>query len=290
MLLASLPRRWPWQRRIFGFCLLLCMPLMATVASAATVLGIVSERSAAEVAAGAHALVEALPEHQVILRTPEQLELLSDEQVRALWQHADALFLAAVFGDQVGRLERLLRQHAPAAGTPILAMNSDRRVTRLTRLGGEAVLASLTDEQISEITANPWPGEDATEHLQKRRQAYPQQAEWLTGRAYYQGRSPEHIAGMLRWLLAEAGETLEVPAPQPRQVVRYYRGGKAVASAADLDLAKGPAVALLDLDYGDRPGDKQLLDALCQALEARKLQCFAVLARWGGASVQAVQT
>jgi len=49
-------------------------------------------------------------------------------------------------------------------------------------------------------------------------------------------------------------------------------------------------VALLDLDSGDRPGDRDLLDAACEQMEKRGIQCFTILARWGGASVEAVQT
>jgi cobaltochelatase CobN len=269
--------------------LLLCLPGLA---SAATVLGIVSERSAAEVAAGAHVFLEDFPQHAILLRTPEQLAELSDQQLRDLEQQADAIFLAAVFGDQVGRLQQLLRMSEPAK--PILAINSDRRITRLSRLKGQPVLAPLSDEKFADMAANPQAGEDPQAHLAAKRQAFPQQAGWLTGRAFYQGRSPEHIAGLLRWLLAQTGEAIEVPEPAPRETVRYYRPSlgtsKAVADAASLALQQGPAVAVLDLDSGDRPGDRQLLDAICTAVEARKLQCFAVLARWGGASVEAVQT
>ncbi|WP_254432129.1 cobaltochelatase subunit CobN [Aquisalimonas sp. 2447] len=272
--------------RLMAFCLL----LMPAFASAATVVGIVSERSAAEMAAGAHEFLDAHPDHEVVLRTPEQLAGKSDSEVAALWQDADAVLLAAVFGDQVGRLERLMRQQPPAGETPILAINSDRRITRLSRLGGERVLDGLSDDDLTELTLNPDPGEDAREHLAQRQERFADQADWLTGRAFYQGRSPEHIDGLFRWLLAEAGESMDVPEPRPRDTIRYYRHGTASPDADAMELDDGPAVALLDTDYGDRPGDRDLLDAACAALEERGIQCFAVLARWGGASVEAVET
>ena len=46
---------------------------------AATVVGIISERSAAEMAAGAHRFLDHNPDHRVLLRTPDQLATQSDQ-------------------------------------------------------------------------------------------------------------------------------------------------------------------------------------------------------------------
>ncbi|WP_018882513.1 MULTISPECIES: cobaltochelatase subunit CobN [unclassified Thioalkalivibrio] len=254
------------------------------------VVGVVSDRSAAEVAAGAHRFLEAHPQAEVILRTPEQLADKSDEAVSALWREADAILVAAVFGDQAARLDRLLREAPPPEGAPILAINSVRHLTALSRIGGEAVLVGLDDEKRTELAANPDPGEDPRVHLAQQRERFPEQADWLTGRAFYQGRTPENMEGLMRWLAARGGHENEVPEPDPRETIRYYRHGNSTPDPDDLELDDGPAVALLDLDTGDRPGDRALLDAACEALEARDIQCFAVLARWGGASREAVET
>ncbi|MDX1589804.1 MAG: cobaltochelatase subunit CobN [Oleiphilaceae bacterium] len=289
---------------MFRQALLVLMLLFPLAGDAGTVVGIVSERSAAEMAAGAHAFLDDFPGHQVRLRTPQQLAELSDQELVALWQQADALLLGAVFGDQTGRLERLLRDQGPGPSVPLLAVNSDRRITRLSRLGGERVLAGLSREQLRELTLNPEPGEDPEAHLNALRERFPQQAHWLSGRALYQGRSPEHIAALMRWLLHQAGHDIALTHPGPRESIRYYRpfhgsdkglgdGQSRHAPSADpgdMALDERPAVALLDLDSGDRPGDRHLLDALCAVLEARGTQCFGVLARWGGASQQAVST
>ena len=64
---------------------------------AATVVGIISERSAAEMAAGAHRFLDHNPDHRVLLRTPDQLATQSDQQVLELLKNADAIVLAAVF-------------------------------------------------------------------------------------------------------------------------------------------------------------------------------------------------
>ena len=265
------------------------LSLPALAQAGGTVVGIVSERSAAEVAAGAHRFLNEHSGHQVVLRTPEQIATLPDAEVAALWQAADAVLIAAVFGDQVGRLAQLLKAQPPPKHAPILALNADQTLTRLSRLGGNAPLAALDGEDLSALGANPDAGEDPQAHLQALQQRFPAQALWLTARAHYQGRTPEHMARLMAWLLNQGGFTFSVPEPQPGAAIRWYRNGRADADPATLRLSPGPAVAILDLDHGDRPGDAELLDASCAALETRGLQCFAVLARWGGASFDAVR-
>ncbi|MEQ6886238.1 cobaltochelatase subunit CobN [Salicola sp. Rm-C-2C1-2] len=270
--------------------IVLCGLMFSTLTQAATIVGIVSDRSSAEMAAGAEKHLEAFPEHNIVLRTPKQLKALPDEEVVSLWEEADAMVLAAVFGEESGRIRRLVRDQGPGADVPIMAMNSKRGITRLARLDGEPVMDGLADKTINEMVSNPEPGEDPSVHLADQREAYPEQSEWLKGRAFYQGRSPEHMDGLFRWLLAQAGYDIEVPEPKPREPIRYYRDGEASADPDSLNLDDGPAVALLDLDSGDRPGDRDLLDAACEQLEERDIQCFTILARWGGASVEAVET
>ncbi|MEQ5800653.1 cobaltochelatase subunit CobN [Halomonas sp. H10-9-1] len=277
----------------------LLLALLPVLASAGTLVGVVSERSAAELAAGAARFLDAHPGHEVVLRTPEQLAEADDAELAALFDGADALLLAAVFGDQVGRLARLVDSAAARRDFPILAINGDRRLTRLSRLGGVRLLAGLDAATLGELVAGPAPDVAAAEHLTAQLERFPTQAGWLTGRAYYQGRSPEHLDGLLRWLLAAAGHELDVPEPSPRAAIRYYRpwlharpGGGDDAPTTDptsLGLGAGPVVAILDLDSGDRPGDRELLEGACEALEAHAIQCVAVLARWGGATLAALE-
>lgn len=281
--------QWLSARLSAGLALILCLLIVAGPGKAATVVGLVSDRSAAELAAGAQRFLERYPEHRVALRTPDQLADLDDQAVEALLASADAILMAAVFGDQVGRLERLLSDRAGRRPVPVLAINGDRRLTRLSQLDGHALLDGATDELLTRLMAAPEPGADLRAHLVSLAANFPAQARWLEGRSLYQGRTPAHLDALLRWLLVQSGESLEIPQLPPRELIRYYRHGRSVADASALKLGTGPVVAVLDLDNGDRPGDRQLLDALCGALESRQLQCLAVLARWGGASLEAVR-
>lgn len=259
-------------------------------AHGATVVGIVSERSAAELAAGARQFLTGHPGHDILLRTPEQLARMDNQALQNLLRKADALLLAAVFGDQVGRLAREVGAEMAQRPFPVLAVNGDRRLARLSRLDDRRILATLDDSGLNDLVQAPEPGADVSAHRARLRQQFPEQRAWLEGRFLYQGRTPSHLDALLRWLLVKAGHELSVPVLPPRELIRYYRDGEASGNPDALDLEPGPVVTLLDLDSGDRPGDRALLDATCAALEARDIQCFAILSRWGGASLEAVRT
>lgn len=268
---------------------LLVLVGLAQHVSGATLVGVVSERSAAELAAGAEAFAENYPEYRVILRTPEQVARLDETELADLLDQADTVLIAAVFGEQVGRLARVVAAEAAQRPFPILAVNGDRSLTRLSRLGGQTPLADLDDQQLDELMAAPDPGADVAAYNGQLKSRFSRQASWLEGRILYQGRTPAHLDALLRWLLVKAGHELVVPELPSRSLIRYYRYGEAMEDPADLGLQSGPVVALLDLDSGDRPGDRAVLDDTCQSLETRGIQCFAVLARWGGASLEAVR-
>lgn len=80
-----------------------------------------------------------------------------------------------------------MRETPPPEAAPILAINRVRHLTALSRIGGEAVLAGLDDEMRTELAANPGPGKDPRVHLAQQQARFPEQADGLTGRAFYQG-------------------------------------------------------------------------------------------------------
>ncbi|MFV8572100.1 cobaltochelatase subunit CobN [Marinobacter sp. SBS5] len=281
------------MRYLKVFLTAMTVMLWAPSVMAASVVGIISERSAAEMAAGAHRFLVHNPDHRVLLRTPDQLATQSDQQVLELLKNADALVLAAVFGDQVERLAGLIKDVAADDSTgqmPVLGINSDWRISRLSQINGEKPLAELDAAGLKALVAAPAAGVDAAEDLANRQALFPSQADWLEGRAFYQGRTPKHLDGLIRWLLAKAGHDMDYEKPEPRASIRYYQNGEASTEASALTLTDAPVVVVLDLDSGDRPGDRDLLDDTCAALKARELQCFAILSRWGGASLDALRT
>ena len=101
------------------------MLLTALCADAATLFAVVSNRSAAELTAGAHRFLDDNPEHTVLLRTTDQLAEMTDDEIRAVWDSADAVLLGGVFGEEVPRLERLA-QSLPVRDITLLALHGAR--------------------------------------------------------------------------------------------------------------------------------------------------------------------
>ncbi|MBA1147561.1 cobaltochelatase subunit CobN [Ectothiorhodospiraceae bacterium WFHF3C12] len=269
--------------------LILC--LFPIAAAAETLFGIVSERSAAEAAAGAATFDQRVPGHDIVLRTPEQVAAMDDAELRAYWQGADAILLGAVFGDGVvPRLRRLARTTPVAADVPLLATNSDRQLLRLSQLDGRRVLADATKADLDKLTSNPDTETGPEAHRRRLAQHYPEQAAWLEGHAYWNGRGSENMARLMAWLLDRTAAEVAVRPPRPQAPLRYYRNGRVVVADALNLTADKPAVAILDRNTGDRIGDRALLDRLCAGFEERDIQCFAMLARWGRASVTALES
>ena len=265
------------------------MLLVVQSIHAATLFGIVSERSATELAAGATQFSDKNPEHKLVFRTPPQLAKLSDKQVGLYIKNADAILLGAVFGDAVTRIERLIKYTQLNKNIPIFATNSDRRLTRLSRIDGENVFTGINEQDLRVLTRSPDISVNYQQHINKLSKQFPKQTTWLQARAYWQGRGSHNMAGLIAWLLQHKDKNIRVPQSQPQSAIRYFQHGQ-VVNAQKLKFNKDQPVAIvLDHNTGDRAGDRELLDAICNQLEQRHLQCFAILARWGEASMQAIK-
>ncbi len=256
---------------------------------AATLFGIVSERSATELAAGAKQFSRKNPEHKLILRTPAQLAKLSDQQINLYIKNADAILLGAVFGDGVTRIERLIKNAPLNKNSPIFVTNSDRRLTRLSRLHGEDIFNGINNEDLRTLTHSPGISISYQQHVKKLSQQFPKQTAWLQARSYWQGRGGHNMSGLIAWLLQHNDKHIVVPQAQPQSAVRYYQHGQ-ILPVQHLKFKKDiPVAIVLDYKTGDRAGDRELLDAICTQIEKRNQQCFAILARWGEASMQAIK-
>ncbi|MCK4864265.1 MAG: cobaltochelatase subunit CobN, partial [Gammaproteobacteria bacterium] len=254
-----------------------------------TLFGIVSERSATELAAGAKQFKRKNPEHKLILRTPPQLAKLSDQQVSLYIKNANAILLGAVFGDGVARIERLIKNAPSNNSVPIFATNSDRRLTRLSRINGEDVFNGIDEQALRTLTRSPEINVSYQQHIKKLSKQFPKQTAWLQARSYWQGRGSHNMAGLIAWLLQHKDKQIIVPQAQPQSAIRYYQHGQ-VLSAQQLKFKKYiPVAIILDHNTGDRAGDRELLNAICSQIEKRNQQCFAILARWGEASMQAIK-
>lgn len=269
--------------------LLLAALVLSLRLEAAKFIGIVSDRSAPELAAGAARFHDAHPAHQLLLRTPTQLSELGDDQVAQLWKDADAVLLAAVFGVEVNRLASLLQQQPPPANATVIALNGDRRLTLLSRIGRQGMFTGVPAGDLTRLYGNPGPDEDFHAWLTAQKQKFPAQSNWLDARSYWQAGGSGNMAALIAWSLRRAVPELSVPACEPRAAIRYFRNGR-VLPADEVKLPPDErVVVILDLDGGDAIGNRDTLNALSQSLKQRAVPSVAVLARWGASSVEALR-
>ncbi len=266
------------------FCFFLQNPLQSEV-----LLGIVSSRSAPEVAAGAEEIIKNRSNVEVRLRTPEQLRDLSDQEIVNLWSDADAICIGAVFGPVVPRLNRLLTEQPPPENVPIVCVSCDMRLNRTSRINGQFVLKNVKQKTYKKIIRNPGPEDDPESFFRDLSRRYPDRAEWIKARGYWQSRGQENMVRLMRYLFYLSGTGKKPAPPAPKPPIRYYRFGN-IVSQNSLSLEKDrPVVAILDLDTGGRTGNRRIHDRLQKNLRNQNLTPVSIFARWGDSSIKALE-
>ncbi len=275
-----------WLRAQAGIVLAVAGPAASSSASAATVVGIISERSAPELAAAASRFDSKHPGHQLILRTTEQLARLDDAEVVRLLISADAVLVAGVFREDADRLVGVLDEQRLPEKQTFIALHGDVRLTRKSRYGGRALFAGVADEVFDALTFRSAADRDPIALLERLQTKHPDQGPWLKARQYYLARGPDAWSELFAHLVAPHAPGVRPQRVQPSAPIRYLRRGQPVTLDAFGDQ---PVVAIVDYDAGDRKGDQALHDALDAAFERRGLKGLSVLARWGDATVSALE-
>ncbi|GAB3092538.1 cobaltochelatase subunit CobN [Pseudomaricurvus hydrocarbonicus] len=275
---------------------LLLFTFAATSAQAATVLGVVSPRNSADVLTGAHAFLKAYPQHRLLLRTTDQFSELTEAERQSLLSRAEMVFAGGVFGDAATLLLGYLDNSSRKQGALIpnfIAVHSDRRLVNASRLKVQPLLHGA---DLDALMQDPplEPGVDLMAWSRELLDTHPAYREWLLAKVFWADRNGTNIDGLFRHLLVLTGASLKVPEPQLRAPLRIFLGQQRLAVRGNtlrlepqhLDAQKR-WVVILDYEHGDRPGERELAQALCQQVEKNNHTCVRVLAKWGEASVQA---
>lgn len=246
-----------------------------------TVVVLVSEASAPELVAAGELFAKREPGHRLVFRSMTQVARLADQQLRVMLEQADALLLVAAFGEDVPRLLTLLAEAPPPV---VIPAHADARFTPLARIDGKLAFARMTPGQATARLTHL-----AEQVLAVERQpalgAPPEQ--WLAQAFRYRtGRGAENLANLLAFAVADPKARRRLPVPAVGPQVRYLSGDKVGAAPP---VVRGPAVAVMDYDYGDQAGDRDVHGAICGALQAQHIACFSVVARWGQPSIAALQ-
>ena len=180
---------------LWALSLLACAPV-----SAATLVAIVSERNAAEMAQVAQAFHASHPQHQLVFRTSAQIDAIPDASLDALVRSADAILITTVFKETAQRIIPVVRASNVKS---MIALAGDPALGRNSRWNGERLfsdadprydeLSSLTDDK----DANP-------EAVTAASRKYPQLAAWVQARGYWQNRNPANLQSLLSLMLSPA--------------------------------------------------------------------------------------
>ncbi|MCP5267666.1 MAG: cobaltochelatase subunit CobN [Zoogloeaceae bacterium] len=263
-----------WSRRTLAAILLLPLPVFA-----ASLFGVVSERSAPLAVEAAARHLKTYPGDRIVLRTPAQLMAASDRQLAQWIGDADAVLAVAVFGDPARKLKEALPAHLPH-GRRLLAMNGEQSLSLLSRPMAGGSLEGFPAETLRQLTLDPVPAEALASTQQ-----HPAAAAWLAARKTWQAGGSENISHLIGYLLRPA-QGLPTATPEPS--LRLRNGLTEVHDGAawgHSGLAAEPALVVLDLANSD-PAPA---DALCTASRRQQLPCVVVMARWSQTSREVVE-
>jgi cobaltochelatase CobN len=254
---------------------LLALVLLPCAASAATLLGVVSDRTAPAAAEAARLALAQNPQDRIVLRTQAQLLAAHPRTVDRWLQDADAVFAVAAFSESSKLLQSRLDRLGVHAPKNFIAFNGDSALSLRSRIAGRAV-NEFPDAAKLTLTQDTVPEPVAAAAAQ-----YPAAAKWLALHDLWQAGGSDNQAAFLRHLLAPA---TALPAAKQEKAVRLRVNGHEVEDGP-AGLPAGPVLAVLDL----ASSDPQPADSICAASRSRGMPCAVVLARWGEASKNAVE-
>ena len=269
------------------------------------IVAFVSDRSSGSLVVAAHRFLDLNPQHTISIRSVSQINLMSDKELLALVAKADAILMAAVFAEPV---ERFLNLKYPNQQTRV-AINGDRRLLTLNsdplnqyQSGLFDILSSSQKKSLFKRLTNAEQGSYAKQLANQQKQ-WPQFTYWLQAKGYWQNRSDENRIGLFTLLASGNQKTNDKHWPELKaaETLRFYLDSKHKKTQQELSVLvnkqKNSTVYILDHDTGDRPGDWQLHQNLCQAISskasasssAQQTNCISVLSAWGEASINAVK-
>jgi len=260
----------------------LFLVLFFSNAVAEQLLLVVTSRNAPEVVSGAHQFLLQHQDMSVQVRTTEQWQDLSSDEQATLLAQSDLVFAGGVFGETASQLVN----YAMKGQLPnLIALHSDKKLVLTSQLAGHSVLSSSLDA----LMAHPNPDVSTEQWMAQMVAKHPKQDAWLTARFFWLGRNSQNMQGLIAHLHHLL--TNEAITEKPELVAQlrlYYQGKTYLPEQFDFS-SKQSWVALLDYETGERPGEKDLLEQICQQVNDENIGCVSVLTAWGEASLDAVK-
>ena len=176
-----------------GMMVLFFLPF-ANLALAKTLVAIVSDRSAADLAAGADYFHRQHDQHELVFRSNSQISRMSDTEVESLFKKSDLILAIAIFEDTAVRLQSILPRYT---NKRVIAINSAPALVRHSRdLLGE-VFRDVNDDGFTQIARSPREGETLSELVKTLSRHFPRQKNWIHAKGYWQARGQENVANLI---------------------------------------------------------------------------------------------
>ncbi len=266
--------------------IVLCLVLFLFSASAFAeqLLLIVTPRNVPEVVSGAHEFLKDTSQQPVSvqIRTTEQWQDLSTQKQSQLLQQSDLVFAGGVFGETANQLVEYSKK---GLLNNLIALHSDQRLVMASSLDGKALLAGPPDK----LMQHPDPTISTEQWMASLLEQHPEQQAWLITRFFWLGKNSENMQGLIHHLHHIVRHEDTIQRPQLAAQLRLYHQGKITLPEQFEFSAKSSWVVLLDYETGERPGEKALLDAVCENVADEKTGCVSVLTAWGDASLSAIK-
>ncbi len=188
-----------FKRVLLLLSLFMCLP-----ARAATLVAIVSERNAAEMAQVAQVFHASHPQHQLIFRTSAQIDAIPDASLNTLLRSADAILITTVFKETAQRIIPVVRASNVKS---VIALAGDPALGRNSRWNGER-LFSDTDARYDELSSLTDDKDANPEAVAAAARKHPRLAAWINARGYWQNRNPANLQSLLALMLSPTDASL----------------------------------------------------------------------------------
>ena len=269
---------------------ILLLSLLTGTAHSATLLGIVSDRTAPAAAEAAKNTLAQRPGDKITLRSQSQLMAADSRTLKRWLQEADAVFAVAQYAESSAQLQRALDalKSDPAKMQPatFIAFNGDSALSLRSRFNKSEV------SDFSEAKALTQTQEKTPDALLASAQKHAAAAKWLALSDVWQAGGQENLAAFMTYLLnsQSAKNNAILPTAKPMPPIRLRVNGKELAT----DQVTFPSqpkqnskttLAVLDLSTSD----PQVADAICAQTQQQGINCVTVMAKWGDASKQAIE-
>ncbi len=267
---------------------ILLFSLLTGTAHSATLLGIVTDRTAPAAAEAAKNTLAQRPGDKIILRSQSQMMAADSRTLKRWLQEADAVFAVAQYAESSAQLQRALdalkSDSAKMQPATFMAFNGDSALSLRSRFNKSEV------SDFSEAKALTQTQEKTPDALVASAKKHAAAAKWLALSDVWQAGGVENQSAFMSYLLnaQSAKNNAQLPVAKPMQPIRLRINGKELATN-QAEFATQPnnkgTLAVLDLSTSD----PQVADAICAQSQQQGMNCVAVMAKWGDASKQAIE-